>query len=197
MGKAKPSLGTRGEQIRVPPPPTLRSQSIPHLRPRPHPGRDRAAVSQRPAAPPRSLPPHLPPEGGGRRGVGPGLRSEIWGTGDVRKCYLKVEIDEIDPLLNQGASRTPLKTEKSTERVGVDNLHRQISSKEFGSGDSWRSKKGLVSPTKLPPPTRERGPGCTPTPQDWGRSAIAEAQGSAFPFKRCSPSPAWRRPRPL
>lgn len=67
--------------------------------------------------------------------MGPGLRSEIWGTGDVRKCYLKVEIDEI-PCLTRGTPHPPKKTKKSTERVGVKNLHPQISTKEFDSEDS-------------------------------------------------------------
>lgn len=69
--------------------------------------------------------------------MGPGLRSEIWGTGGVRKCYLKVEIDEI-PCLTRGTPAPPPKKtkKKSTERVGVKNLHPQISTKEFDSEDS-------------------------------------------------------------
>lgn len=44
--------------------------------------------------------------------MGPGLRSEIWGTRDLPKCYLKVEIEEI-PCLTREPPRPHPKLSRS------------------------------------------------------------------------------------
>lgn len=58
--------------------------------------------------------------------MGPGLRSEVWATGRVPKCYLKVGISALPCLAGGGGASRPPETEhKSAQRVGLENLHPQ------------------------------------------------------------------------